>query len=112
MGGADVHSGAQSDEPCGLTQDYMFKYGTLPLVRRTGGWRYGLRQFAGKSGGRYIASGFVFERYARSLLRDSACFCVVVTTLRFGGLYNGGAMVVSLAEVAAKSYRELYYRLK
>lgn len=36
MGGADAFW-CRAVEPCGLTQLYGLKYGTLPLVRRTGG---------------------------------------------------------------------------
>ncbi|MFO6425887.1 glycosyltransferase [Escherichia coli] len=37
MGGADVILVPSRFEPCGLTQLYGLKYGTLPLARRTGG---------------------------------------------------------------------------
>lgn len=35
--GADVLMVPSRSEPCGLTQMYAFRYGCLPLVRRTGG---------------------------------------------------------------------------
>ena len=41
-------------EPCGLTQMIAMRYGTLPLVRKTGGLADSVRD--GKD-------GFVFEKY-------------------------------------------------
>ena len=37
QGGADVIAVPSRTEPCGLTQLYGLRYGTLPMVRRTGG---------------------------------------------------------------------------
>ena len=44
-------------EPCGLTQLYALKYGTLPVVRRTGGLADSVFDVSeGKAG-----TGFVFD---------------------------------------------------
>ncbi|TPE52864.1 glycogen synthase GlgA [Maribrevibacterium harenarium] len=53
--GADVFMIPSRFEPCGLTQLYALKYGTLPLVRRTGGLADTV--FEGGSD----ANGFTFE---------------------------------------------------
>ena len=46
-------------EPCGLSQLISYKYGTLPLVRKTGGLNDTVVDV--KDGG----VGFVFEKYTR-----------------------------------------------
>ena len=60
-------------EPCGLTQLYALKYGTLPVVRQTGG----LADTVFEDGDR--ANGFVFKEansndLSAALLRCMTCF--------------------------------------
>ena len=54
-------------EPCGLGQMISFKYGTVPVVRLTGGLKDSVREFDPASG---QGDGFTFQEYdARALLR-------------------------------------------
>jgi len=47
-------------EPCGLNQLYSLRYGTVPIVHRTGGWRHrGRRDAESLAAG--TATGFAFE---------------------------------------------------
>lgn len=51
-------------EPCGLTQLYSLKYGTIPIVRNTGGLADTITEYKKPNG-----TGFLFDKYdARELL--------------------------------------------
>ena len=60
-------------EPCGLNQQYSLVYGTVPIVRSTGGLADTVMDFDKKTG---EGTGFVFKDYtAKSMLAaiDKAC---------------------------------------
>jgi starch synthase len=52
-------------EPCGLNQLYSLKYGTVPIVRATGGLKDSVQEFDGAS---ETGTGFLFEEYKGSAL--------------------------------------------
>ena len=53
-------------EPCGLNQMYSLRYGTVPIVRATGGLDDTIEPFDAASG---RGTGFKFEKYdAKALL--------------------------------------------
>jgi starch synthase len=57
--GADFFMMPSRYEPCGLNQLYSLKYGTLPIVRRTGGLADSVRD--PRDEGENRATGFVFD---------------------------------------------------
>lgn len=70
--GADMFLMPSKYEPCGLNQIYSLKYGTVPIVRKTGGladtvkdWDY-FHQLGVKTG-----NGFVFEDYSAHAMIDA-----------------------------------------
>ena len=66
VAGSDVLLIPSQYEPCGLAQMYALRYGTIPVVRATGGLRDTVHQFDPARG---VGNGFVFGPYqARSLL--------------------------------------------
>ena len=60
---ADVILVPSRFEPCGLTQLYGLKYGTLPLVRRVGGLADTVADSALENLDDETATGFVFENF-------------------------------------------------
>jgi starch synthase len=61
IGGSDVIVVPSRFEPCGLTQMYGLRYGTLPLVRRVGGLADTVVDASEANVARDAATGFVFD---------------------------------------------------
>ncbi|MBM6897853.1 glycogen synthase [Pseudoflavonifractor capillosus] len=66
--GADALLVPSRFEPCGLTQLNAMHYGTLPIVRETGGLKDTVEPYNSFSGG---GNGFTFDRYDAGLLLDA-----------------------------------------
>ena len=99
-------------EPCGLTQLIAMRYGTVPIVRETGGLKDTVlpyNQFTGEG------NGFTFDRYEAWLLFDAVNRAkTVFFTNRYGWdemVQRDMAKDVSW-EMSAKQYRELYLEMK
>ena len=59
--GADFYLMPSRFEPCGLSQMMAMRYGTVPIVRETGGLRDSVRVYSSFDG---IGEGFAFSEYA------------------------------------------------
>ena len=62
-GGADMFLMPSKYEPCGLNQMYSLKYGTIPIVRETGGLADTVIRYDEKTG---EGTGFMFKKYDAS----------------------------------------------
>jgi len=63
--GADISLIPSLYEPCGLNQLYSFRYGTVPIVRATGGLGETVKPFNSKT---LKGNGFVFKEYSYKAL--------------------------------------------
>ncbi len=113
VGGADVIMVPSRFEPCGLTQLYGLKYGTLPLVRRTGGLADTVQDSSLENLADGVASGFSFEdSNAWSLLRAIRRAFVLWSRPSLWRYVQRQAMAMDFSwQVAAQAYRDLYQRL-
>lgn len=59
--GADIFLMPSQNEPCGLAQMIAMRYGTIPIVRETGGLKDSVRDAGGENG-----NGFTFKNYEAS----------------------------------------------
>jgi len=64
--GADVFLMPSQSEPCGLAQMFAMRYGTIPIVRETGGLRDTVRDNGGENG-----NGFTFKTYNANDMLDA-----------------------------------------
>ena len=61
VGGADLFLMPSRFEPCGLNQMYSLRYGTVPVVRATGGLADTVANYSEKTG---KGTGFTFREYS------------------------------------------------
>lgn len=106
--GADMFLMPSRYEPCGLNQIYSMKYGTVPVVRATGGLDDTVEAFDGKAG-----TGFKFQEYSAEALL--ATLQQAVQAYRQPKLwrqlmYNGMRKDFSWAS-SAKQYAKIYQTL-
>jgi len=66
--GADMLLMPSHYEPSGLNQLYSMRYGTIPIVRATGGLKDSVKEFDPATG---IGSGFAFEAYTGAAFLDA-----------------------------------------
>jgi starch synthase len=71
--GADFFLMPSRWEPCGLNQIYSLKYGTLPIVRATGGLNDTVRQYDEATGN---GTGFKFSELTAQAVYDAVGWAV------------------------------------
>lgn len=105
--GADMFLMPSLYEPCGLNQMYSMRYGTIPIVRATGGLDDTVQQFDPGSG---AGTGFKFGPYDSGALLDK-----IREALYFYGrptvwatIQRNGMLVDNSWTAAAKKYVQLY----
>jgi starch synthase len=109
--GADMFLMPSRYEPCGLNQIYSLKYGTVPVVRATGGLDDTIEPYDARSG---KGTGFKFHEYTPEALLTSvqAALALYSKPNEWRKLMlNGMARDFSWA-VAAREYLKIYEKLR
>ena len=110
--GADMFLMPSRYEPCGLNQLYSLKYGTVPVVRATGGLADTITGYGHAKPGDPPANGFSFDEYSPLALSETlraACDVFEQPEVWKQLVQTGMRQDWSWA-VSAKKYVELYER--
>lgn len=108
QGGSDFFVMPSRSEPCGLTQMYAMRYGTVPIVRATGGLVDTVQNYVE---GREQGTGLVFNDATGPALRNSigwACATYYDRPGEFAGLQRRGMAQDFSWGRSAGQYVDLY----
>ena len=107
IAGADMFLIPSRYEPCGLTQMYALKYGTVPIVRATGGLDDTVAPFNPKNG---KGNGFKFRAYTGRAFFTAIKTAVALfqNTRAWTHLMENGMKMDFSWTRSALAYRELY----
>jgi len=109
--GADMLVMASRFEPCGLNQLYSLRYGTVPIVHRTGGLADTITDATAENLSAGLANGFVFSQYGTAYLEEAltrACHVYVHDPPQWQQLVEKGMNQDWSWTRSAKEYLELY----
>lgn len=109
--GADMFLMPSRYEPCGLGQMISLRYGTIPIVRNTGGLADTITEYDPKTA---RGTGFVFDRYDAGELFNAVKRAIDI--YRRGGLWKklaANAMRCDFSwDASARKYMEVYEEVK
>jgi starch synthase len=105
--GADIFLMPSLYEPCGLNQMYSMRYGTVPVVRATGGLDDTVQQFDAGSG---TGNGFKFGPHTASAMLEKIREALYFYSQReiWRQIQRNGMAVDNSWSAAAQKYIELY----
>lgn len=108
--GCDMFLMPSRYEPCGLNQLYSLKYGTIPVVRATGGLADTITEYDPKRG---IGNGFVFHDYSADQLLGAIkrALTTFADKKAWARLVKNAMKGDYSWEVSAQKYVKLYQKL-
>lgn len=108
--GADLFLMPSRYEPCGLNQMYSLRYGTVPIVRRTGGLADTVQEWNGRTG---EGTGFLFDEFKGEALLDAIARALGVwrDEQAWSALMQNGMAQDFSWEKQVRQYETLYQRL-
>jgi starch synthase len=110
--GADLFLMPSRYEPCGLNQLYSLRYGTVPVVRKTGGLADTVAPYVPDARLGSAATGFGFEKPEPEVLLATILLALRVYRDKeeWAGLMRRGMQQDFSWQRSAKQYVELYRR--
>ncbi|RLF53204.1 MAG: hypothetical protein DRN37_11915 [Thermoplasmata archaeon] len=107
MAGVDIFLIPSRYEPCGLTQMYALKYGSVPVARATGGLADTIDHFNVKTG---KGNGFAFDLYEPKAFFDAVKEAVKTFDKKsiWEKIVAKGMQKDFSCESSAKNYKKLY----
>ena len=110
IAGSDMLLMPSQYEPSGLTQIYSLKYGTIPVVRSTGGLKDTIEEFSTETG---KGNGFLFVPYELSALLEAVDRALAVFHKKHDwAVLMKNAMTKDFSwERSAQAYLNLYQKL-
>jgi starch synthase len=112
--GADMFVMASRYEPCGLNQLYSLRYGTVPIVHRTGGLADTITDATDENFERGTANGFSFTNYDVAFLEEAltrACQMYSYEPERWTRLVENGMRQNWSWTRSAEQYVDLYAQI-
>ncbi|MEW6645793.1 MAG: glycogen synthase GlgA [Pseudomonadota bacterium] len=111
--GADIFLMPSRFEPCGLNQIYSLRYGTVPVVRRTGGLADTVVHTNAATLADGTATGFVFDAAAPDALRQAIAQALALYRQpeAWRQVMQSGMRRDFSWEQSARQYQELYRQI-
>lgn len=106
--GADMFLMPSQNEPCGLAQMIALRYGTIPIVRETGGLKDSVIDAGGKNG-----NGFTFKTYDALDMLDAVkrAYALFKDKKKWSSLVRYAMNCDFSWDISAEKYIELYKNL-